>query len=89
MNGKHEKHWHLLLTFAGGFLVLMVMLMTMRTALPVLAAPGDRYEVKGAGTTAVNGVYTWVTDEKYTFDNSGTPYYILYCPGRRLLLVYY
>jgi uncharacterized repeat protein (TIGR01451 family) len=40
------------------------------------AAIGDKYEVKGAGSSEVNGVYTWVEDGKYTFDNSGTTYYL-------------
>jgi uncharacterized repeat protein (TIGR01451 family) len=34
-------------------------------ALLLLAAAGDQYEVVGAGSTDVNGVYTWVADGKY------------------------
>jgi len=51
------------------------------TSMPALAAPGDMYEVSGAGTSAVNGIYTGQANfgwggAQYTFVNGGTTYYL-------------
>ncbi|MCA9968903.1 MAG: hypothetical protein KC425_01745, partial [Anaerolineales bacterium] len=58
----------------------MILLLAL-TPLLALAAPGDEYEVAGAGTAEVNGVYVAQADfgwggAQYTFDNGGTTYYL-------------
>lgn len=37
---------------------LLAVALLLAAVLPVWAAPGDKYEVKDAGSTEVNGVYT-------------------------------
>ncbi len=46
-----------------------------------LAASGDEFEVSGAGSAEVNGVYTEQANfgwggAQFTFDNGGTTYYL-------------
>ncbi len=71
MNKKSVQLWTLL--------AVLALLLTL--PLTALAAPGDQYEVKGAGSTEVNGVYTeqvpfgW-GGAQYTFVNGATTYYL-------------
>ena len=71
MNTRSVKLWTL----------LAVLALLLALPLTTLAAPGDQYEVVGAGTAAVNGLYTGQTNfawggARYTFVNGATTYYL-------------
>lgn len=65
-------------------LALILVLLALMLALAPLAtyaAPGDEYEVVGAGTAEVNGLYTYAGTtssgaDKYTFVSGATTYYL-------------